>query len=451
MHDTITIPHGLASFDVLQDPRAVTGVNGQQMVLTVGRITEELPRVCPECGGEMDVHQEHETTIKHVPIQLRPHLLKVLRKRVKCRRCGKLHMQSIPFKDEDHRITKHMRKLVEKRMGLGNTIKAVSRDLGLHPTIIKEIDKKRLQKMFPTKAPKEYAKHIAIDEFLLHRGHHYATVVLDIETGNIIWCSEGKKKQQVYDFTNDMGEDWMSRVKAVSMDMNAQYSSAFKELYPSIAVIYDKFHMVKLYNDRVLTSMRRRKQNELAEQGDEEGYQLYKGSRYIVLSDRRTLQEKDRKAKENNRLLDTMTLRGAKWPAGARKMCASNETKLDDLLAVNAELSKAYFLLDQFKAAFDEKDPSSLFWGLRRWLDMAFSSGVPEIITFAKTVRKRIRSLVCHALFPINSGKLEGTNNMIKTVRRQAYGFRDTEYFFLKIMEASRKRYWTYKSHRILN
>jgi transposase len=81
---------------------------------------------------------------------------------------------------------------------------------------------------------------------------------------------------------------------------------------------------------------------------------------------------------------------------------------------------------------------------------MAFESGVQEVLSFAKPIRKRIRSLVMHAVYPISSGKLEGTNNMIKTIRRQAYGFRDTEYFFLKIMEASRKPYCRYQSHRIL-
>jgi transposase len=150
------------------------------------------------------------------------------------------------------------------------------------------------------------------------------------------------------------------------MDMNAQYDSAFREHCPWIAVIYDAFHLVKLYNDRVLTAMRRRKQNELAEDGDQKGYQLYKGSRYIVLSDRKTLQEKDRKERENNRMLDAMSLRGTRWLAGSRKMSASNERRLDELLGVNDDLNKAYFLLDQLKAAFQETDPKSLFRGLRQ-------------------------------------------------------------------------------------
>lgn len=318
------------------------------MTLTCGRISGgELQRICPKCGHPMDIHQEHEIILKHVPLQMRPHLLKVSRKRVRCRGgCGYLQMQEIPFQDAQHRKTKHLRYLVEKRLSEGgHTLKAVSRELGgVHPSIVKMVDKERLKRMFPAKRPPhKYSEYIAIDEFLLHRGHRYATVVLDLQEEHVIWCSEGKKKQQVSDFIGgDLGEDWMHHVKAVSMDMNAQYDSAFRELCPWIAVIYD---------------------------------------------------------------------------------------------------------------AFQETDPRSLFrGGLRQWLRMASDSGVQEVLDFAKTIRKRIRSLVLHAVYPINSGKLEGgTNNLIKTIRRQSYGFRDTEYFFLKIMEASRKPYYRYQSHRILS
>ena len=347
-------------------------------------------------------------------------------------------------------MTKHLRYLIERHLSEGETLKAVSREFGIHPGIVKDIDKLRLQRMFKGKRPATYSKYIAIDEFLLHKGHHYATVVIDLENGDILWCEEGKKKEQVYNFIAFMGPDWMSHVKAVCMDMNAQYDSAFRERCPRIAVIFDKFHLIRLYNDKVLTSMRRRKQRELKDAGDEQGYELYKGSRFIVLSDRKTLQEKDRKARENNDELNRLAIMGIRWKAGSRKMHADSEKRLDDLLAANDELNKAYFLLAQLKHSFLETDPKQLFHGLKKWISMANESGVEEVQSFAKTIRKRIRSLVCNATHQITSGKLEGTNNMIKTVRRASYGIPDTEYLFWKIMEASRKPNQHYKSHRIL-
>jgi transposase len=59
-----------------------------------------------------------------------------------------------------------------------------------------------------------------------------------------------------------------------------------------------------------------------------------------------------------------------------------------------------------------------------------------------------LTGILNHAIHHISTGKVEGTNQLIKTLRRKSYGYRDTEYFFLKIMEASRKNYVrSYKSH----
>ena len=68
---------------------------------------------------------------------------------------------------------------------------------------------------------------------------------------------------------------------------------------------------------------------------------------------------------------------------------------------------------------------------------------------FAKLLGNHIDGIVSHARYKISSGKVEGTNNMIKTLRRTAYGYPDDDYFFLKIMDASRKSYTRNpKSHK---
>jgi hypothetical protein len=115
--------------------------------------------------------------------------------------------------------------------------------------------------------------------------------------------------------------------------------------------------MGKLYNNTVLTAMLWRKHRELDESGDLKLYQLYKGSLFIVISDRRALRGKDSVAHENNERLNAISMKCLKWPAGASKMHAENEQRLAELLAVNGDLRKAYFLLDQLKASFQETDP----------------------------------------------------------------------------------------------
>ena len=70
---------------------------------------------------------------------------------------------------------------------------------------------------------------MGIDEFKLHNGYKYATHIIDLETGHILWIQEGKKKRVVYDFINHVGSEWMGKVKAVACDMNSDFEEAFRE------------------------------------------------------------------------------------------------------------------------------------------------------------------------------------------------------------------------------
>ena len=253
MHDTITIKHNLASFSVTEEPRPVEAEGEIRFTVTSGTMESEMKRHCDRCGGAMHVYQRHTVRIQHVALMARPHLLSVTYVRTRCTGCGQITSQDLPFKDPRHRITKHLRYQAVKYLAMGLTLSEVSRLLNIHPAIVKEIDKSRLETLFPKGPPRGYSTHIAVDEFLLHRGHQYATVVIDVESGDVLFCEEGKKREQVLHFIQAMGKRWMSHVQAVSMDMNAQYDSAFREWAPHVKVVFDLFHIVKLYNDSVIT------------------------------------------------------------------------------------------------------------------------------------------------------------------------------------------------------
>ena len=178
MHDTITITHNLASFSVTEEPKPVETESKMRFTITSGAMESEVKRHCDRCGGVMHVHQCHTVRIQHVALMARPHLLSVTYVRTRCTGCGYITSQDLPFKDPHHRITKHLRYQAIKYLAMGLTLSEVSRLLHIHPAIVKEIDKSRLESLFPKGPPKGYSTHIAVDEFLLHRGHRYATVVI---------------------------------------------------------------------------------------------------------------------------------------------------------------------------------------------------------------------------------------------------------------------------------
>jgi hypothetical protein len=93
------------------------------------------------------------------------------------------------------------------------TNKQISGITGLGKNVIKEIDLQRLKDCYTRNGklnkPERKARFLGIDEFSLHKGHRYATIIIDLETGHILWIAYGKKKQVVYDFIEHVGLEWM--------------------------------------------------------------------------------------------------------------------------------------------------------------------------------------------------------------------------------------------------
>ena len=163
-------------------------------------------------------------------------------------------------------ITNELYGYIVNEMALGKTIKEVATATGVHRNIVKEIDLLNpLNNRYTyvdekgnlsfTK-PDVQATILGIDEFKLHNGHKFATIIVDITTDYILWVQEGKKKQVVYDFIDHVGLDYMSKVRAISADMNSNYAEAFKERCPHLDLVYDHFHNVKNFNDKVISRIR---------------------------------------------------------------------------------------------------------------------------------------------------------------------------------------------------
>ena len=74
-------------------------------------------------------------------------------------------------------------------------------------------------------------------------------------------------------------------------------------------------------------------------------------------------------------------------------------------------------------------------------IDICMSTGNKHLLWFGKLLDTHFEGVIAHATYIISSGKIEGINQKIKTLRRHGYGYPDDEYFFLKIMDMSRKEY----------
>ena len=310
---------------------------------------------------------------------------------------------------------------------------------GVDRHIIKSIDKCRLEEKFMDggvlRKPEYQTKHLGIDEFSLHKGHSYAVQFMDLERGHVLFVIKGKTKDVVYKFIEHVGLTWMAGVEAVFCDMNADFPRAFLEKCPHLEIVYDRFHLVKNFNTMVLTEVRKDVQRELQKNNDPEAAKALKGSKYIILSNRSTLQELDRKAKERR---SNNTKAGEDVPEVEKKK--SLEERYDEIIALNELFFMGDYLKNMLTVAYQQTDRDVMEADIREIIAVCHATENKHFLRFAGLLERHLSGITSHAVYPGTSGKVEGMNNKIKTIRRRSYGLSDTAFFFLKIMDASRRR-----------
>jgi len=405
---------------------------------------EAAPMICSHCGGAMEGCGSVTTTLWHIPMGSNRTKVEVTRHRHVCRSCGRSHMDPIPFKAEGHRVTLPLMTFVWDLLDLGETLKSVSLMTGLNKNVVKAIDKERLESLYTEvgkdgerrlRRPEGQATYLGIDEFKLHKNHRYATVVIDLETGHVLWLAHSKKKQVVYDFCDLVGDAWMKRVVGVACDMNADFERAFRERHPHLVVVYDHFHLVKNFNDKVISEVRKDEVKRLKKAGLEEEAKALKNSQYILMSSEETRRERDREAREGkvvskgNKLFNKPEVRAK----------GGNRRRYREIIEQNELLMTCEIVKEMVRKAYTYKQEKRMRDMMEDVVKVCRGTENKHFEWFANLVEGHMDGIVAHAKHRISSGKVEGTNGMIKSLRRAGYGYPDDEYFFLKIFDASRR------------
>ena len=384
-------------------------------------------RICPHCGSVMHVKSRKSMLLRHVPIGAWHSFVQVEAVQLECTDCGHTHVQDIPFKALKHRITKELLQFIVDLLSMHQcTHSHISRITGVGVNAIKDIDYDRLKGLYTTdghtiKKPERFSRFLAIDEFKLHRGHKYATHIIDLETGKVLYVARGKKKQVVYDFIEIVGQEWMSQVDAVACDMNSDFQEAFQEKCPHIEIVFDHFHIVQNLN-KYINCIRIAEQKRLKDEGKLEEANALKGMKYILLSSRETLKSKEGSAANAN---DVET----------------PEKIYDQLIKQNKILMTCDFVKEALKRAFTAINKEDMKEDLEWIIQICEESENKYLKKFTNLIKKHMDGILSHTEYNLTSGKIEGINNKIKTIRRMHYGIPEDDYFFLMILDINRKSY----------
>ncbi|MCP4719862.1 MAG: ISL3 family transposase [Desulfobacteraceae bacterium] len=360
---------------------------------------------CPICNSRDVVRRGTvERQFKALPIGKKPVVLRFGAQRVFCRNCDAVRQVEISFAEEYRTYTNQFERYVLELLQ-HMTVSSVANHLNVSWDFVKDIDKRDLEKEFQKPKLKELIL-IAIDEIFIGKKQGYLTVVMDLNTGAIVFVGDGKSSASLDPFWKSLKAS-RAEVKAVATDMGAAYIKAVKENLPTAILVFDHFHVVKLFNEK-LENLRR----EIQREADEEQAEVLKGTRWLLL-------------KKSSNLDDEKNER----------------QRLEDALELNAPLAVGYYLGEELNDIWTQSNKQAAEIEFEEWATTAEISEIDILCGFAKTMRKHKNEILAYYDYRISTGPLEGTNNKIKTLKRQAYGFRDREYFKLKLKALHRTKY----------
>jgi transposase len=277
-------------------------------------------------------------------------------------------------------------------------ISDVARWLEIPWNTVKEIHMRYLDKKYSKPSLKGLSR-IAIDEISIGKGHRYLTVVLNLETGRVVFVGKGKGTESLDPFWSLPGRR-KKRIQCVAIDMSAAFTKAIRENPPKAKLVYDHFHVIKLYNEK-LSDLRRELYGETKD-ADMKG--LLKGTRWLLLKNAENLDGKK----------------------GERE-------RLEKALQANRPLMVAYYLKEEPHRIWEQPDRGRGEEVFERWLSTAEESEVGMLKRFAKTLREHRAGILNYYEARITTAALEGTNAKIRVMQRRAYGLRDEKYLELKI------------------
>ena len=325
--------------------------------------------------------------------------------RVECRECGAVRQVKIRFAQENQRFIRQFERYALE-LSRHMTIKDVADHLGVSWDVIKDIQKRYLRRKYSKPRLRDITR-IAVDEISVGHGHRYLTVVLDLASGAVVFVGDGKDAEALEPFWKRLKAS-RARIEAVAMDMSKAYIHAVSAHLPNSTIVFDHFHLVKLFNEK-LTQLRRDLHRELE---DCRQKHVLKGTRWLLLKNPENL---DPERNEHERL--------------------------EEALALNKPLATAYYMKEDLRQLWTQGNKKAAELHLNDWIARAEASGIAILKSFAKTLRTYRAGILAYYDFRISSGPLEGTNNKIKTMQRQAYGFRDKQFFMLKIYQLHETKY----------
>ena len=167
--------------------------------------------------------------------------------------CGSIRQEVIKYADYKKTYTRSFQRYVLDLVKV-MTIQDVAEAVGVGWDMVKGIQKEYLGKHYGKPDLKE-VRSISIDEIAVEKGHKYLTIVMDLLSGAVIFVGEGKNAECLQPFFERLKRSH-AKIESVAIDMSPAYIEAVTRNLSASKVVFDHFHIIKMYND-ALSELRR--------------------------------------------------------------------------------------------------------------------------------------------------------------------------------------------------
>lgn len=360
---------------------------------------------CSGCGKYHDakkVHSLKEVVVEDLKMFEKRVYLHVIKRRYRCPKDERIYVEVIEWVKPRCRVTNRLAKEIYRLTSI-TTNQEAGWYLGMNDEKVYRIDKAILEELFKERLiPTPASVNNSVDEVAWKKHHRYLTNVVDVDEKVITWNEKGRKAEVLDKYYESLGKENCEKIETVSMDGAKTYISSTRNYAINALIVLDRFHATQKVNNAV-DQVRKNELRKARKNEDEELVQLTNcKQRFILLK---------KKAKRSERQSATLA-----------RLCDINQPIYTGML-----------LKERFLEIYDLKTDDEAITYIYEWIDDALESGLKPFEEIAWSLVEKIEYILNWFISKRSSAISEGFNNKIKRLKRMAYGYRDIEYFKLKI------------------
>jgi len=379
----------------------VTGVTVTATTIEITCTLTDTQTRCPCCDVVCTVVNDRTTRrLRDLNISERAVYLVVSVRQFRCRTCGSCPTERLPFADANksytHRQARYVFALCRKQ-----AYTEVGAVVGMHAKTVERLVLDHCRQA--EQLPQRYAdlRRLGIDEQSHRKGKkNFICVLTNLDTGTLVDVLPNRKKKTLVAYFEKLGPDFCQQITAVSCDLWRPYLAVVATCFPQATLVLDRFHVVQLLN-RCLDAFRQRLRKAAPDEA------AYKPLKWLLFKQYHRLSDAE---------LDTIQAAFAK----------------------NAELKTAYFLREAFHHILDRPQAvSSAITLLDKWISGIQAQKITLFDSFIRTLKRYQEPIANYVKENLSNAVTEGINNLVRSIRRCAFGMPNFQNLRLRVMAIS--------------